>query len=187
MQKAKSEKAIVIAKITPDFVMQSINAPAAHKPPPNIAVAGQDPLTQGGYQMLLQKNWKAASEILATAIKRTPRDWSARRFYAAAMMEMGRYGEAMQSFDVMASNRAILPSDEMAYAECAAKAGKTERALELYNGCLNRDPTFLEARVAMIRLCVQKGFASKAQQLVKEGTTMQPATKDTLQKALAGN
>ena len=189
MQKAKSGKAIVIAKITPDYVMQNNHAPgaiAAKLAAANVAVSGQDPLTQQGYKMLLSQNWKAASDILASAIKRTPRDWSARRFYAAANMEQGRYGDAMQSFDVMNANHAILASDQMAYGECAAKAGKAERALEIYNGCLNRDPTFLEARLAMIRLCVQKGFTAKAKALVKEGETMQPATKDTLHKALAG-
>jgi tetratricopeptide (TPR) repeat protein len=188
LTKAKSEKAIVTATITQDPVAQIIArrpAPAAIAAP--TVIPGQDPLTTKAYGMLVQKNWNGALQILPTAIKRSPRDWSARRFYAAACMEVGRDREAFDVFTFMSANNALLPTDELAYAEAAKKSGHNDRAIEIYIHALDRDPSYLQVRVDLIKLCVAQGYNDKAAQFAAQGMALSPASKDILKQALGGD
>jgi tetratricopeptide (TPR) repeat protein len=178
MNKAKSEKAIVTANVDAD--------PAEMERPQAGTQIQQDvdPVIMQGYNLLMAGNAEGAYNALRPVVKRMPNDNTARRYLASACSKLRRTPEAFEQYSAIAANNALLPSDELAYGRAAEACGHTERAMEIYVHALDRDPTFVQARVSLIRLCVLKGYADKAAHEAAEGMSLNPGEAESFQRAL---
>jgi tetratricopeptide (TPR) repeat protein len=116
LKKAQETKAIVTARITPEYA----DAKGTQMMPRDPKGA-TDPLTEMGYNALIQGDANRAIQFLSIAVKRTPNDNMAHRFLGNSLMQKERFREAFDQYSALSANNALLPSDELSYANRDAR------------------------------------------------------------------
>ena len=183
MRKAKSAKPLLIGDRTV-FYAPDQPAPSGPGLPTRVAGGATDQLVAAGYNALTAGNYDRATTLLSQAVSKDGNNFFARRFLGQALLKRGDAQHAYEQFDVVGQKGLLTSADQMEFGKAAQMVGRANKAAEIYENCIKSDPTWLEARLALIKTLVALGNAPKAAAVAEEGSALRPQDAATFQSAL---
>ncbi|HEY9791539.1 MAG TPA: tetratricopeptide repeat protein [Candidatus Obscuribacterales bacterium] len=134
---------------------------------PPVAAASA-PVTKG-YQAFRSGHYVEAVNLFYQAVKEDPSDINAHRLLAHALLLSGNKNAAYDEFVWLASGKNLPTGDTMVYVDLCERTGHSERALTTLSEALELHPTWVDARVRMIRACVGASLRDRAAAVAEEG------------------
>jgi tetratricopeptide (TPR) repeat protein len=113
--------------------------------------------------------YQEAQKIAEQAIKDNPNNTSAVVILAHSLLYQHKNQDAYEQFSYLDAMKALPMQDRFAFAECAKLCGHEDKALNTLIEALTIKPTWVEARVRLIKELGHAGLLDRANTVAQEG------------------
>jgi tetratricopeptide (TPR) repeat protein len=134
--------------------------------------------TEKGYALLRAGNAEAAIDVLSRVVRAKPNDITARRYLAHAFAENGESQEAVRQFAELEKIPDLNAADQLTYGQALLNSGEKEKGIDVLQTCLEANPAFTGARIALVKAYQKIGFKEKAMQTARDGLGLASTTAD---------
>jgi tetratricopeptide (TPR) repeat protein len=110
-----------------------------------------------------------AIKLLKAAVKVNPNDVRARKYLASSLYAIGDSTEAATQFAYAGAQEQLSPEERFMYGKALSSAGKQEQAMTVLQALVNEEPTFGQARIALIKVFENAGFRDHAREQCQIG------------------
>lgn len=184
MNKSKSAKPLLIGDRTVFYAPDPQTVPNNSQNLSPSKNGATDQLVAAGYNALTNGNYEKAATLLSMAVSKDGNNFFARRFLGQALLKRGDAQHAYEQFEVVGQKGLLTSADQMEFGKAAQMVGRANKAAEIYEGCVKADPTWVEARVALIKTYVALGNVARASEVADEGGAFRPQDASIFQNAL---
>ena len=164
-----SDKAIADAKarVGTRKMPEEVAATAAAEPLPVSELQGD--YVGRAYEEMKTGKMAHAIKLLKAAVKVNPNDVRARKYLASSLYAIGDWPEASAQFAYAGAQEQLAPEERFMYGKSLSSAGKQEQAITVLQALVNEQPTYGQARIALIKVFETAGFRDHAREQCQIG------------------
>jgi Tfp pilus assembly protein PilF len=138
-------------------------------------------LVVDAYKRMQKGDYSSAVQILQKALRLDSTNTEAHRYLAFSFLHTGLVSLALQESKQVLESGTDLPQDHFAMGEAQFYTGKPELALKSYQGALQMNPLFTQARIGVVRCLIAMGKVRQAKDICLKAAYNSPCYQSKIQ------
>jgi predicted Zn-dependent protease len=121
------------------------------------------------YQLLSDGSYEQAVDMLIALTNANRDDVEIKRYLAYALAKCGRFNDAAAEYGLLQQANQLNDNDCLMFATSLANASRDVEAIKILSACVDRNPSFTNARLLLIKEDQKVGLRAQASKLAAEG------------------